>query len=228
MKKLLAAIFSLGLIVSANAADFSTTPNTSIFNATTTPATATDQAILEDIRGQVSSGWFTKGYDRVSFQVNNGAVLLQGSVPTADDKVKLERAIRGIDGVRSLTSQISVQNGAAPATTTNKTFNLNTNGSSINSNRLMNTTNTLTATQFPQDISATPADKLLNAKIRDNVSVGYLWNSYEDVRLNTSNGTVTLEGTVDSIDDQETLLDAIRNIDGVRNVTSKLNFTDSE
>jgi osmotically-inducible protein OsmY len=123
MKKLLATFFSLGLVLSVNAADYTTTPTTSIFNATQT---------------------------------------------------------------------------------------------------------TTTTTQFPQDISATPADKQLNMKIRDNVSAGYLWNSYETIRLNTTDGNVTIDGTVDSLQDQQKLVDGVRKIDGVKNVTTNLNFTNAK
>lgn len=199
MKKLIALLMSFGIVASAQAADFTPATNTSIFNATTAANAVTDEDISHDVQDELKSGWFSKGFETVTFKVTNGIVVLQGSVPTTDDKIKLEKAVRNIDGVRSLNSELAIQDVKEGDET------------KLNA--------------FPQDTFKTPADQQLNFKIRDNVSTGYLWTSYKDVKLNTSNGAVVLEGTVDSPKDQDKLLDAIRSIDGVNAVTSQLTFT---
>lgn len=124
---------------------------------------------------------------------------------------------------------------AAQAAVTTPTTTTTTNtGTSINrtttttpttSSSMTSTTTDSVTSQFPQDTFATPTDKVLNTKIRENTSIGHLWNSYKGVKLNTTNGVVTLEGTVDSIKDQQKLVDAIKKIDGVKTVNSSLNFT---
>lgn len=79
---------------------------------------------------------------------------------------------------------------------------------------------------FAQDTAATAADAQLNKRIRDKISKGWLWDSYKEVILNTANGVVTLNGTVDSVDDQKKLVNEIPKIEGVRSVISQLRIKD--
>lgn len=160
-----------------------------------TGTTATDQDLAKKIQSKISSGWFASGYKNVSVQVNNGAVTLQGFVKSQSEKDKLEKEIRNIEGVRSLNSQLSIQEA----------------GSVTNSDK-----------PYTQDTFATSADDQLNKKIRDKTSRGWLWNSYKEVILNTNNGNVTLTGAVDSVKDQQKLLKEIQKIDGVKGVQSRL------
>lgn len=69
-----------------------------------------DQDLAKKIRDKIGSGWFRKGYDDVQVQVRNGNVLLQGTVKTWEDKEKVEKEVNKIHGVKSVNSQISVQN----------------------------------------------------------------------------------------------------------------------
>ncbi len=154
-----------------------------------------DQELAKQIHDKLNSGWFTKGFEQVNFQVHNGNVVLNGIVKNSDDKDKLEKEIRNIDGVRSLNSQIRVQELT----------------SKDNEQKKMS-----------QDRAASSADDQLNKKIRDNISGGWLWDSYKEISLNTNNGVVTLEGTVDSPSDQQKLLNEIQKVDGVRMVRSNL------
>jgi osmotically-inducible protein OsmY len=153
-----------------------------------------DPELTKEIRDKISSGWFTKGFDQVNVRVNDGSVTLDGQVKTYADKEKVEKEVRNIDGVKNLNSQITV--------------------SDANSKPEQK--------QFPQDTYLVSADNQLNKKIRDNVSKGWLWNSYKEVRLNTSNGVVTLEGTVDSLKDQDKLINEIQKVEGVKAVKSAL------
>ncbi|HEY4831554.1 MAG TPA: BON domain-containing protein [Waddliaceae bacterium] len=72
--------------------------------------TSSDQDLAKKIRDKIGSGWFRKGYDEVQVQVRKGNVMLQGSVKTREDKEKVEKEVRNINGVRNVNSQISVQN----------------------------------------------------------------------------------------------------------------------
>ena len=79
--------------------------------------------------------------------------------------------------------------------------------------------------EFPQDTFATPSDQMLNTKIREAVSLGYFFNSYKSIGLNTSNGVVTLNGTIKDADEAQKLIAEIKKIDGVKAVNSQLQFT---
>jgi osmotically-inducible protein OsmY len=154
-----------------------------------------DADLEKQIQDKLRSGWFAKGYEQVTVSVENGDVTLEGTVKSWEDKEKVEKEVRHIEGVKSLDSQLTVREGK------NKDVEKR---------------------QFPQDTYGTSADDQLNKKIRDHVSKGWLWNSYKEVTLNTSNGTVTLEGSVDSLSDQQKLMTEIQKIDGVKSVKSNL------
>lgn len=160
-------------------------------------AKMSDADLTKKIEDEISSGWFSDGYDQVHVQVINGKVMLKGMVKTQSDKEKLEKEIRNIDGVMSLNSQLSVQNMSSSDKKSEKS-------------------------QFPQDKYATAEDEQLNQRIRDVVSRGWLMDSYKDITLNTSKGIVTLDGSVGSVDDRQDLIDKIQKIDGVKAVKSNL------
>jgi len=161
-------------------------------------AKISDQELAKAIKDKIGTGWFSKGYEQVQVKVNNGAVILTGSVKTFDEKNKVEKEIRNIEGVASLDSQLNVQESI----------------SKENQQR-----------QFSQDTYGSNADDQLNKKIRDLTSRGWLWNSYKDVSLNTNNGVVTLEGVVSSISDQQKLMNEIQKVDGVKSVSSNLKIS---
>lgn len=52
---------------------------------------------------------FSDKYDNVSVSVNNGNVVLTGSVASQDDKNSLEEKVRSVPGVKSINNQIRVQ-----------------------------------------------------------------------------------------------------------------------
>lgn len=229
-----------------------------------TATSASDQEILKKIQDKIGPGWFTQGYDQVKAQVNNGVVTLRGAVKTWKDKEKVENEVRNIHGVRTLNSQISVEEPSSnqPYTYRDTQSYPSTQSSSstpyqqsmtyrdsqsyqqsnqyqpypqstttykdtqtYSSNGYKNQTYAYRDSQaadFPNDNFATASDEQLNKRIRDNVSRGWLWNNYKDVSLNTQNGLVTLEGTVDDMNDQQKLIMEIQKIDGVKGVRSNL------
>lgn len=156
-----------------------------------------DQELAKRIQDRIGSGWLSRSYDRVRVLISNGNVTLMGSVPTPEDRERLDKMLRNLDGVKNLNLQLTVQDNFSP----NKQKN-----------------------DFPQDRSANASDEQLNKRIRDRVSRGWFWNNFKDLTLNTSNGVVTLEGSVDSPKDQEQLTNDIQKMDGVRSVRSNLSF----
>ncbi len=154
-----------------------------------------DQKLAKDIHDKLSSGIFSKGYEQVAVDVRDGAVTLTGTVPTQADKDKVEKEVRNISGVRSLTSKIAIADKSTA----------------------MNTA----TTKSTQDSYASPADQQLNMKIRDKIT-GWFWDSYPDVSLDTSSGIVVLEGFVETPKDQQNLMLELRKIEGVKSVKSNL------
>lgn len=156
------------------------------------PAVA-DQQLVKNIQEKLNDGWFSKNYPNINIAVRNGNVTLSGIVETSSEKEEIEKEVRNMEGVRSLdSSRIKVQVRDSESR------------------------------EFPQDSYLTPEDEQLNKKIRENISKGWLWDSYKEISLNTKNGTVTLTGHVNSIEDQYKLQQEIQKINGVKSVISDL------
>lgn len=167
--------------------------NTVTTETKTTTTTMTDQELAKKIQDKISSGWFSKRNGDVVAKVLNGNVTLTGQVKTEEYKAKIEEEVKGISGVVSINNQITVAEK---------------NGMDKN--------------QSSKDRSSTSADAELNKKIRDKMSTSPFGNSYKDVSLNTTNGVVTLEGTIDTLSNQQKLLNEIQKISGVKSVKSSL------
>lgn len=67
-----------------------------------------DADINKKIRDALSSGWFSKGYPDVAYDVYNGSVNLKGTVETHEDAAKVVDSVKMIDGVRQVNNQIKV------------------------------------------------------------------------------------------------------------------------
>ena len=68
-----------------------------------------DLDIRKKIHDALSPGWFSKGFEEVTFEVNNGNIDLGGYVDTIDDKHKVEEKVKKIDGVKNINNQIQVK-----------------------------------------------------------------------------------------------------------------------
>lgn len=124
------------------------------------------------------------------------------SLNTDNGVVTLGGSIKNLDDQNKLVNEIQKVNGVK---------SVKTNLSLVD-----------TKHEFPQDSAKTAQDELLNKKIRDAVSKGWIWDSYKDVSLNTDNGVVTLGGTIQNLDDQNKLVNEIQKIDGVKSVQANL------
>lgn len=199
MKKIILAALSLTLISTLYAGYQKNIADASYTSSNTNAATP-DAKIKSDINNKIKGGWFTEGYDQVMIDVKDGVVTLKGSVETIEDKQDLEKKVRNMDGVKGVESSLKVQK--APDEKDLKK-------------------------DFPQDTYSSSQDEQLNMKIRDNVSTGWLWNSYTNISLNTTNGVVVLRGKVDDMKDQQTLMNEIQKIPGVKEVKSELQIEES-
>lgn len=169
------------------------------------PLTPEQQAIQDkEIQKKISSAltsWFSKEYQNISFDVNQGFVTLKGTVNTPNERNKAEEKIRTIAGIRQINNQITVLEDPNKA-----------NASSMN--KAQNN-------KYPSDFAATEGDKELNSKIRNKLT-GWFSNDYEAVVLRTNNGFVILAGTVNSPNDIKKVNDKVSSVSGVRSVYNQL------
>lgn len=170
-----------------------------------------DQDIAKEVHN-VLSGWFTTNYPNVTFDVNNGVVSLSGTVDTAEDKAKIERDIRKIEGVREVQNNITVPS--------QKTA-MNYYKSSVAANtgeKVMNKTDK----RYSQDFAATETDRKINSKIRDRLANKWFSKSFDTVIIRTTNGVVVITGTVDTNEDVNNISDEIKRVEGVKSVNNQL------
>lgn len=165
-----------------------------------------DQEVSKKIQDAIGPGMISNGYPNVKFSINNGYVILRGSVDTIDDKNKVEDSVKKIDGVKQVDNQIRItgkQTAYIPLTADNlnkiKEYEI----------------------KFPNDKAQTDGDRIINARIQEKLNGGWFSKGYPNISLNTSNGNVTVTGFVDSPDDIQKIDEEIKKIDGVKNVTNQ-------
>ncbi len=163
---------------------------------------SSDQEIDKKIRDTLSSGWFSKGFQDVDFKVNNGNVLLTGSVNTLENKNKVEDSVKKIDGVRQVNNQITIVKEST---------------GNYSDSQLQNSEK-----KYPQDFASNPQDRQLNATIRDKLGSGWFSKGYETLVIRTTNGVVVVSGTVDKAEDIQKISDQIKDVEGVKSVNNQL------
>lgn len=166
-----------------------------------------DQDITNKIRGALSSGWFSKGYENVSYQVNNGYVTLTGTVETLKNRTDVEHRITKIDGVKQVDNQITVTGKSSD----------NDNSKNYSQSDINKSEN-----KYPQDFASTQEDRQINAKIRDKLSGGWFSKGYKTLVIKTTDGIVVLQGTVDKPEDAQKAYEEIKDIDGIRSIQNQI------
>lgn len=215
MNKLSIAPILLGIVIFGEAQSaYDEGSNKTIINQTGQMSTS-DENMTRRISDLLRSASFSTGYDLVTFTIDQGKVILQGSVETSEDKIRLEKAIRTIGGVKSVDNQLIVRNRQ---TSQHEKINHNLYAYTINKNKpIIHTSN-----PFSQDNALTVSDKQLNKNIRSQLKSQGFWEKYTDVRLNTNNGVVTLEGIIPTSSDQQKLVNSMQKVRGVKSIESNL------
>ena len=72
-------------------------------------AGVSDQALSSQIQNMLSSPQYQNKYSNVTANLNSGNVTLQGMVNSQDDKDSLGALIGGINGVKSVSNQVTIQ-----------------------------------------------------------------------------------------------------------------------
>lgn len=175
-----------------------------------TPRTIMDDEIAKNVHGVLAGNWMQKGYPNVSFDVNNGTVNLRGIVDTRDEKHKVEQAIKKIEGVKNVRSEITV--GMPTQNPRHLAMNQTTTPSSA--------TTTTTSTK---DSGATDKDNLINSRIREKIQ---RWNprGYETIVIATSNGAVTITGSIERVEDITKISNDAKSIEGVKSVSNQISI----
>ena len=183
-----------------------------------TGAMVSDAELTKLVQDAIGPGYFSKGYERVTVRANGGTIILQGFVEKQEDKQSLENTVRKIDGVRDINNQVIIQTAADVSAYGTDMYG------SRGSTGATGLTGAIDDREFPQDKAATAEDSLINKRIRDQVSRGWLWDSYKEVTLDTKDGVVTLKGNVNREVDLQKLITEIQKINGVRSVQTNVNL----
>jgi len=169
---------------------------------------SSDENLSRQISDLLNSPGFSQRFGSVKFSIADGVITLKGSVSSIHDKMEVEKALRSIKGIKSVRSQLLIRGKEAA-------LNEIAHGGHSHAPVAKNV-------PLPRDISTSNADKQLNAQIR--IDAQDLWKKYPNVRLNTSDGVVTLEGSVTSNEDPDKLVTAIQRMDKVKSVNNELIF----
>lgn len=168
-----------------------------------TEGTVSDQEISKKIHETLSSGWFSKRFQYVSYQVNNGNVTLRGTVDSVENKNKAEESVRKIDGVKQVDNQITVDKEVTD---------------NYSNSQTMKSENKLS-----QDFASNLQDRQINAKIREKLRNGWFSKNYDTIILKTTNGIVIITGIVDKSEDIKKVNDQVKSVEGVKSVNNQLN-----
>jgi len=159
------------------------------------------------VRAALKSGWFSKGYEGLTVNIHNGQVVISGQVESIEDKNKILEKIKEINGVKRVTANIGI-------------LGAKTNGDRANSESRSKAEEL--RNKYPKDRAATPADRDLQAKVRDKISGGWFGKENETIVLVTENGIVTISGTVDRVEDIDNYNKKIKEVDGVKEIRNNL------
>jgi len=73
-------------------------------------STSSDRQINAKIRERLNGSYFSKGFEMLVVKTANGVVIISGTVNKSDDIQKINDQLKGIEGVKSVNNQLSVQN----------------------------------------------------------------------------------------------------------------------
>ncbi len=161
-----------------------------------------DQRLNKKVHDTLTGGWFSKGFQDVSYDVNGGHVTLRGTVDSQENKDQVDNSIKKIDGVTGVTNEITVVKAGSKGYTDEQLLN--------------------SEKKYPRDTATGTDDRQLNARIRDKLSLGWFSKNSETVVIRTANGTVIITGTVEKPEDVQKVTDQVKAIEGVNNVNNQL------
>lgn len=151
------------------------------------------------INDTIKNNNWSKNYSNINAQENNGTVIIWGVITSEADRKELKDRLQKLDGVRTIVDRLILQ--------------------------LPKETATPDAAPQPK-AEAVPAvsaaDRALNQKVRDALAGGFFTSGYESIQSTARKGVVSLNGSVASEKDRQIILNRIRRVDGVTNITDQI------
>jgi hyperosmotically inducible protein len=168
---------------------------------------ASDTAITTEVKSRLESEYQLRDSD-ISVSTANGEVTLEGSVSGANAKSAAEDAARSVEGVRTVHNNLDTSAGSMASGGTGSGDR--TEGGAGSGDR--------TEGGAQQAVSDTwITTKVKSELLADSVSQGL------DVNVETKDGVVSLEGTVEDEQAIEHVKDVVAGVEGVKRVdTSRL------
>ena len=74
----------------------------------------------------------------------------------------------------------------------------------------------------------TVSDQAINKKIQDKLSPDWLSKGFKNISYDVNNGTVTLKGSIDTLENKNTIEESVRKIDGVKQVNNQIQIVKEE
>jgi len=177
----------------------------------------------------------------IQITAKNGSVTLSGTVPTDQDKQRLEMAAKSTPEVVSVNNQIQVSSQSSPAPQESSSVTPSSTGqnqpltptSQSTSSRIytesqrtnpLPTADSPQADSFSQKIQGiTQSDQDLANQVSQQLKADNSMPSMmENVRIDISDGKATLRGHVSSEDEKSKVEDAVKQVSGVTSVDNQI------
>lgn len=178
-----------------------------------------DRELNKKIRAN-TDGWFTDSYKGIILRTSDGLVIIEGVVSSPDDQKKLNEEVKKIEGVKSI-QNVTTINKEQAHNTANSKYGMASNqtyATNQTAPHAVEADSTFTnEKKHPGDQYKTQNDRLLNKKIRDQIT-GWFTDNYKEIIIKTADGVVVVEGFALSLDDHTKLNNEINKVEGVKSV----------
>lgn len=189
---------------------------------------ASDAALTAKVKTALLADDEVKGL-RIDVDTRNGVVTLNGTADTAAHVSRAETVAKGVDGVKSVENKLTATGSTAATVGATTSTAIGSAASSVGATaERAGDSAARTADRAGDSISRAAGnvgDAAADAAITAKVKTAFLADS--DVKglkidVDTSNGVVTLTGTLDARANIQRAEDIAKKIDGVKSVNNKL------
>ena len=197
--------------------------------STTQDMSASDRALENSVRDQLNHyGELASAAPNVQIMARNGAITLNGAVPTERDRQMIDAMVRNTAGVISLNDQLQVN--YTPTGSASGTYNQPVQGYATSPTAAQpaidpnSPTPIVTADSLNLRIqTATDNDRQVADRIGDALrNETVLPTLVPNVNISVNNGRVTLRGIVQSESQRRTIISTVQHVPGVATVYDEL------
>ena len=182
-----------------------------------------DQQINRKIREKLTRSFSPRYVDTLFLETANGTVTIKGTVKEASDIDEIVESVRKVKGVKGVNIRLDIRpqhDDDSDERYSGSNSNNKNNVADLTQDRIQKAKYQPGA--YNQDYAASEKDRQLNLRIREKLSTWFTSGYNDTIILKTSNGDVTLEGRVDNPEDIQRIVDSLRRIEGVNNITNRL------